>query len=52
MGVVDENYLSLTGEPLSLLGRKVSIVAVEVRELVALLESLGTEFFSALETKI
>jgi hypothetical protein len=51
MGVVDEDYLSATGEPSSLLGRKVSIGAGEVRELMARLQSLGSELFRSLEAK-
>ena len=51
MGVVDEDYLSATGESSSLLGRKVSIAAAEVRELAAQLQSLGAEMFHSLETK-
>ncbi len=51
MGVVDEDYLSVTGESPSLLGRKASIAASEVRELVARLKSLGAELFRSLETK-
>lgn len=51
MGVMDEDYLSATGDSPSLLGRKVSIVASEVRELVARLQSIGAELFRSLETK-
>lgn len=51
MGVVDEDYLSATGESAHLLGRKVSIVAGEVRELVASLQSLGGDLFELLEAK-
>jgi hypothetical protein len=41
MGVVDEDYLSATGDSPSLLGRKVSILAPEVRELSGKLQELG-----------
>ena len=51
LGVVDEAYLAATGDSPSLLGRKVSIAAAEVRELVARLQSLGAELFRSLETK-
>lgn len=51
MGVVDEDYLSATGDSPSLLGRKVSIVGVEVRELVASLQALGGDLFALLEAK-
>ena len=51
MGVVDDDYLSATGDSPSLLGRKVSIATAEVRELVARLQSLGAELFRLLETK-
>lgn len=51
MGVVDEDFLSATGGSPSLLGRKVSIVATEVRELVVQLQCLGAELFRCLESK-
>lgn len=51
MGVVDEDYLSATGDSPSLLGRKVSIAASEVRELVACLQGLGSDLFRSLESK-
>jgi hypothetical protein len=51
MGVVDEDYLSATSDSPSLLGRKVSIAAEEVRELVVRLQSLGAELFRSLENK-
>ena len=51
LGVVDEAYLAATGDSPSLLGRKVSIAAAEVRELVARLQNLGAELFRSLETK-
>ncbi len=51
MGVVDEGYLSETGDPPSLLGRKIAISTPEVRELVTTLQSLGRELFRLLEAK-
>lgn len=51
MGVVDQGYLSATGDSSSLLGRKMSIDAPEVRELVARLQGLGVDLFRALESK-
>ena len=51
MGVVDESYLSTTGESPSLLGRKVSITGPEVRELVARLQMCGAGLFRSLEAK-
>lgn len=51
MGVVDEDYLSATGDSPSLLSRKVSIAAEEVYELVARLQSIGAELFRSLENK-
>lgn len=51
MGVVDKDYVSATGDSPSLLGRKVSIAASEVRELVVQLQTLGDELFLCLESK-
>jgi hypothetical protein len=51
MGVVDEDYLSATGDSPSLLGRKVSILAPEVHELSGKLQELGRELFTLLEAK-
>jgi len=51
MGVVDADYLSATGDSPSLLGRKVSILAPEVRELSGRLLELGRELFTLLEAK-
>lgn len=51
MGVVDADYLSATGDSPALLGRKISVSAPEVRELIARLKILGTELFRALEAK-
>jgi hypothetical protein len=51
MGVVDQDYLSATGDSPSLLGRKVSVATSEVRELVARLQCLGAELFRTLEIK-
>jgi hypothetical protein len=51
MGVVDEDYLSATGDSPTLLGRKVSIAATEVRALVAELQCLGAELFRCLESR-
>lgn len=52
MGVVDEDYLSATGDPPALLGRKISVGAPEVRGLLARLEVLGAKLFQALEAKL
>jgi len=52
MGVIDEDYLSATREPPSLLGRKISIAASEVRDLVAKIQLLGGELFRLLEGKL
>jgi hypothetical protein len=51
MGVVDEDYLLSTGDSKTLLGRKVSISASEVLDLVARLKHLGAELFRSLETQ-
>lgn len=51
MGVVDEEYLSATGDSASMLGRKVSIAATDVGALVAHLQNLGGELFRSLESK-
>jgi hypothetical protein len=51
MGVVDEDYLSVTGEPQSLLGRKISISSTEVRQVAASLRILGGNLVDALATK-
>ncbi|MDI1347505.1 MAG: hypothetical protein PSV22_25960 [Pseudolabrys sp.] len=51
MGVVDEDYLSATGDSPALLGRKISLSAPEVRELVSRLQVLGAELFRSLEAK-
>jgi hypothetical protein len=51
MGVVDEDYLSATGDSPALLGRKVTVSASDVRDLVARLKVLGAEFFRSLEAK-
>ncbi|MBI5820322.1 MAG: hypothetical protein HZA88_15245 [Verrucomicrobia bacterium] len=51
MSVVDEDYLTATGDSQSLLGHKVSIAVPEVRELVARLHHLGHELFRSLEAK-
>jgi hypothetical protein len=51
MGVVDEDYLSATGESSSLIGRKVSITCNETRELAGHLKALGGDLFHLLESK-
>lgn len=51
MGVVDEAYLSATGEPRSLLGRKVPLAGSEIDELIVRLRALGLELFRALKAK-
>jgi hypothetical protein len=52
MGVVDEDYLSATGDSPSLLGRKVPIAGPEVRQFSARLKTIGRELFTLLESKI
>jgi hypothetical protein len=51
MGVVDEAYLSATGETQSLLGRKVPLAGAQIAELVVRLRTLGSELFRALKAK-
>lgn len=51
MGVIDEDYLRQTGEPPSLLGRKLAISGPEVRGLSIRLQCLGAELFRSLEAK-
>jgi len=51
MGVVDNDYLNATGDPQTLLGRKVSVTSDEVRYLVHQLQLLGAELFHNLEAK-
>lgn len=51
MGVVDETYLSATGESRSGLGRKIPLEGSEIAELAAQLRALGKALFRALETK-
>ncbi len=51
MGVVDETYLSATGETRSLLGRKIPLAGAEIAELVVRLRALGLELFRALKAK-
>ncbi len=50
MGVVDEDFLLATGDSPTLLGRKISISASEVLDLVARLKHLGAGLFRSLET--
>lgn len=49
MGVIDESYLSATGEANEMLGRKVTITNTDVRSLVIHLKTLGKELHSALD---
>ncbi len=51
MGVVDEGYLSATGDTSSLLGRKVSIAGPDVHESMGRLQMLGAELFRSLEAR-
>lgn len=51
MGVVDEDYLSATGDSAAFLGRRVSISAAEVRDLVVRLSRLGENLFRSLEAQ-
>jgi hypothetical protein len=41
MGVVDEEYIQKTGDPHAIAGRKVTLTATEVAELIGILEKLG-----------
>lgn len=50
MGVVDEEYLSVTKDSLAELGRKIEISSNEVNHLVSRLKFLGDELFTLLQT--
>src|SRR6266480_588796 len=45
MGVIDDTYLAATGNPTSLLGKRISIHQDEVAELVRHLRTLGKQLF-------
>ena len=48
-GVVDEEYLARTSDPMARLGRKVTLTATEVGELISIVRQLGEYIFSELE---
>jgi hypothetical protein len=48
MGVVDQDYLSKTNDPAAIVGRKVAINRVEVREFARIIRKLATGFSRAL----
>jgi hypothetical protein len=48
MGIVDEKYLSKTGDPHAKLGRKVSILPDEVSTMIDLVRTAGTHLTSSL----
>jgi hypothetical protein len=51
MGVVDEAYLSATGETRLFLGRKVPLGGAEIADLIVHLRALGLELFRALKAE-
>jgi len=50
MGIVDEKYLSKTGDPLATLGRKVLISPAEVSTMIGLVRTAGTHLASCLRS--
>jgi hypothetical protein len=48
MGVIDDTYLAATGDPTSLLGKRIPIHQDEVAELVRHLRTLGKQLFETL----
>lgn len=48
MGVVDEHYLTKTGDRAAIEGRKVQIIGDDVKRLAACLRQLGQELFASL----
>jgi len=50
MGVIDDEYLKKTNDPRAIVGRKISITADEIIELVGLLNKLGTDLFDSLKS--
>jgi hypothetical protein len=51
MGVVDEEYLQATGDPIVVVGRKIQIEPGEVHALLAALVTIGGQLFTLLEHK-
>jgi hypothetical protein len=49
-GVIDQQYLSETGEPMQLLGRRLIVDAREVRNLVTVVQNIGRRLLSLLPT--
>ena len=49
MGVADDEYVRKSGDPLAVVGRKVSVDANEVRELVCIIGKLGQGFSDAMK---
>ncbi len=48
MGIVDEVYMKATGDPAAVVGRKIRVTQVEVREVLSLVRRLGTTLSSSL----
>lgn len=51
MGIIDENYLKITGDNTAIVGRKVQIQADEVYALISTLKSTGEQLFKLIEEK-
>lgn len=51
MGVVDEEYIQATSDDTAVLGRKSKVDSTEVRDLVAVLRSLGEQLTELLRNK-
>ena len=50
MGVIDNDYVKRANDPKAILGRKITIDADEVIELVKLLEIVGSHLYKNLST--
>ncbi len=51
MGIIDENYLKITGDSTAVVGRKVQIQVEEVYALISTLKSTGEQLFKLIEEK-